>query len=93
MARIFSGRRLRERRLAAGLKAEQLALGINRSVWTVHQYERGSACPSAPILGAIADELSCSIDDLYGDPVREVIAAEATPAAAENLLRSGGDQR
>lgn len=65
MARQFSGARLRAARLTAGLKAEQLAVGIDRSVYSVHQYERGVAAPSAPVLGALADVLGCRIDDLY----------------------------
>lgn len=65
MARSFSGSHLRERRQAAGLKPEQLACRIGRSVFTVHQYERGIARPSAAILGALADQLNCAVDDLF----------------------------
>lgn len=72
MARTFSGARLRQARLAAGFKPEQLAVRIDRSVYSVHQYERGIAFPSAPVLGALADVLRCRIDDLYATPVEAV---------------------
>lgn len=77
MARTFSGRRLRETRLAAGLKPEQLALRIDRSVYSIHQYERGVMVPSAEVLGRLADTLGVAIDDLYEHPAA---VADAVPA-------------
>ncbi|MFI5931283.1 helix-turn-helix domain-containing protein [Actinoplanes sp. NPDC051494] len=74
VARTFSGPQLRARRVAAGLRPEQLALRIDRSVFSVHQYERGTAHPSVPVLGALADQLGCSIDDLFA---REAVASGA----------------
>jgi len=74
MARKFSGRQLRDARLAAGLKIEHLALRIDRSVFTISQYERGHVQPPAGILGAIADALGCTVDDLYA---REAVASVA----------------
>lgn len=74
VARKFSGQRLREHRLAAGLKPEQLALLIDRSVWTYFEYERGKTMPAVSTLGAIADQLGCSVDDLY---VREAAVPDA----------------
>lgn len=71
MTRTFSGQRLREHRIAAGLKPEALAPRINRSVFTIHQYERGVALPSVPVLGALADVLNVSVDDFF---VREAVA-------------------
>jgi transcriptional regulator with XRE-family HTH domain len=65
MARHFSGALLRERRLAAGLKPEQLAFHVGRTVFSVHQYERGTATPSAKILAACADTLDCSVEDFF----------------------------
>lgn len=67
MARQFSGARLRAARLHAGLRPEQLALTIGRSVFSVYGYERGDL-PSVPVLGAIADSLGCATDDLYDRP-------------------------
>lgn len=75
--RQFSGRRCREARLAAGLKPEQLALCIDRSVYSVHQYERNSQVPSATVLAAIADTLNITMDSLLVDreAVADVVAA------------------
>jgi transcriptional regulator with XRE-family HTH domain len=75
MPRTYSSRRLRQARLAAGLKPERLALLIDRSVWSIHQYERGTVTPPAPVLGQLADQLGCSVDDFF---VREAV----TPGAA-----------
>jgi transcriptional regulator with XRE-family HTH domain len=65
--RTFSGARLRQQRIAASLKPEQLALAIDRSVYAVHEYERGRANPSADVLGALADTLDCPVDAFYTD--------------------------
>lgn len=73
MARSFSGEKLRAHRVAAGFKPEALAPRINRSVFTVHQYERGVALPSVPVLGALADVLGVSVDDFF---VREAVASD-----------------
>lgn len=67
MARTFSGSRLREHRLQAGLSPERLALLSECSVYSVHELERGRRCPSANALGRLADALDCSIDALYVD--------------------------
>lgn len=74
MARMFSGQRLREVRLAAGQSPERLALNIERSVYSVHEYERGRARPSANVLGALADALACPVDALFAD---EAVLADA----------------
>lgn len=74
MIRTFSGKYLRERRLAAGLRPEQLAIAVDRSVYSILRYERGTADPSSATLGALADCLKCSIDDFYA---REGVADAA----------------
>ena len=74
MPRTFSGQQLRDLRRAAGLKPEQLALSIGRSVFSVHQYERGTAQPSVPVLARLADQLGASIDDFF---VREAVSGAA----------------
>ena len=38
---------------------------VDRSVWSIHGYERAVGTPSADVIGALADALDCSIDDLY----------------------------
>lgn len=75
MARSFSGQLIRTRRIAAGLKPEQLALRIDRSVWSVLQYERGVVLPPAPVLGSLADQLGCSVDDFFALEAVSVDAA------------------
>jgi DNA-binding XRE family transcriptional regulator len=75
MARTLSSQRLRDARLAAGYKPEQLALRIDRSVWSIHQYERGTVTPPAPVLGALADALNCTVDDFYATQAVSVDAA------------------
>lgn len=65
MPRKFSGPRLREARRAAGLTADQLAQRIGRNMWTVYQYEKATAVPSVPTLGAIADVLNVTTDSLF----------------------------
>ena len=63
--RRFSGRRLREKRIAARLKPEQLGLRVDRSVYSIHQYERETALPSVSVLAALSAALGCPIDDLF----------------------------
>lgn len=65
MPRNFSGQRLRSARIAKDLKPEALALRVNRSVYSIHEYERGRALPSVPVLAALALVLDTSIDDLF----------------------------
>lgn len=67
MARMFSGLRLREARLAAGLKPEQLAVRIDRSVWAIHQYERGTAQPSTNALVGLSDVLGTPLDTFFAE--------------------------
>lgn len=67
MARKFSGSRLRAQRVAAGLSPEQLALRIDRSVYSVHVYEQGRARPSVGVLGSLADCLDCPVDAFFAE--------------------------
>lgn len=74
MARKFSGTLLKERRKAKGLKPEQLALRVDRSVFAVHQWERGVCNPAAAVLGTLADTLDCTVDDFYASDEAKVVA-------------------
>jgi transcriptional regulator with XRE-family HTH domain len=65
MARRFSGQQLRERRLAAGVEVERLALEIHRSAFTIQAYESGRVHPTADLIGAIADALGCDPGDFF----------------------------
>lgn len=69
MARCFSGQRLREARVAAGLKPERLALLVGRSVYSIHEYERGRSLPSVRVLVALSDALDVPVDVLLDETV------------------------
>jgi transcriptional regulator with XRE-family HTH domain len=71
MSRQFSGRRLREARKSRGLPVERVALAVERTAYTINEYEAGRAAPSARTLGRLADVLRCRVDDLF-----EVVASE-----------------
>lgn len=76
MARQFSSHRLRERRQAAGLQREELALLVHRTAGAVYALERGHSLPSVGVLAALADALQCPVDDLFDDiPEPATVAA------------------
>jgi ribosome-binding protein aMBF1 (putative translation factor) len=77
MARYFAPQRLRDARIAAGLSPERLALAVERSVFVVHDYERGRALPSVTVLGRLAHVLAVPIDDLFATSDEEVGAGAA----------------
>lgn len=72
MARMFSGRRARDRRDAAGVPVELAALTVQRSAYSVHEYEMGRVTPPTPVLAQLADLYGCTIDDFF-----EVVTADA----------------
>ncbi len=73
MARMFSGRRFREVRVAAGVPTEQLALDLGRSSYSIHEYERGRVVPPVNVLSQAAFVLGCTVDDfLVEDEVARV---------------------
>jgi transcriptional regulator with XRE-family HTH domain len=61
----FSPRILREKRYAAGMRQERLAVESDLSVYSVVGYERGRWVPRADSLDALAHALGCPIDDLF----------------------------
>lgn len=71
MARCFNGQRLRDARIAAHLRPEQLALIVGRSVFTVHAYERGDIHPPINVLAQVAQVLGRSVDDFLAEEVVE----------------------
>jgi DNA-binding XRE family transcriptional regulator len=73
--REFSGQRLRKLRLTAGLKPEHIAIRIDRSTYSVREYELGRVTPSTEIVGKLADLFDCPVDDLF-------IATDAPMGAA-----------
>ena len=66
--------RIKELRIAAGLKQSELAnlLGVNQSA--VANWESGNRWPLASKLPAIAAALGCTISDLYEPGEQEVEA-------------------
>lgn len=72
MARTFSGRQLRETRRAAGIRTEALALAVERSAYTINEYEGGRVIPSLPVALKLADALGCDLDALLAseEPAR-----------------------
>lgn len=75
MARHVSGRRLREARKSAGISAEQLAISVGRSAYSIHEYELGRVTPGTAVLIAIADTLGRPIDDLLDETEETASAA------------------
>lgn len=60
----FSPVLLRERRHAAGLSQEQMAVAIGRCYASIRNYERGYA-PPAEVLAKLAQHLGCEVADFF----------------------------
>ncbi len=63
--RKFSGQKVAEARKSRGLRHEHLAVTLNRTASTLARYESGAILPTADLVGALADALEVSVDDLY----------------------------
>lgn len=72
-AAAFSRQRLRQAREAAGLSQERLARRIDRSTFTVIDYERGRARPSLEVLPALALALGVAVDALFESRITDAI--------------------
>lgn len=70
MPRAFSGPRLRDQRLLAGVSVHQLAARVGRTCWSVYAYERGQAQPPLPVADAIADALGLPLDRFLADDMK-----------------------
>jgi len=68
--RQFSGPRLRAERHRVGLSAEQVGVLVQRSSWTVYQYENGRAHPPLPVALALADLLGTPLERLLVDDLK-----------------------
>ena len=66
----FSGDVLRERREAAHLQREALALRVGRSAQTIALYELGAVSPPVEILSRLADALECVPGDFFAEVER-----------------------
>ena len=86
MARHFSGRRLRESRKAAGISIELLAIAIERSGYSIHEYERGRVTPPITVIAAIALPLSVI-------PAFWALDAAGRPPGAASTVRSVWSKR
>lgn len=80
------GRRIRERRIAAGLTLEQLATAVDRAPSQVSAIENGKREPRLPLLRAFAEALSVPVDDLLRDEAPSERAA--LEIAVERAQRS-----
>lgn len=69
MPRVYSGTRVRAMRKAAGPRVEHVAIHLDRSVYTVLEYEHGRVIPPTPVLAALADLYGCSTDDFFEEAV------------------------
>lgn len=63
--RRFSGARLNQARVHAGMRKEELAYRSDCSHAALHSYELGRTVPGANVLARMADALAISIDDLF----------------------------
>lgn len=61
------GRRIRERRLALGMKLEQLAAAVDRAPSQLSAIENGKREPRLPLLRALAQALESTVDELLID--------------------------
>jgi transcriptional regulator with XRE-family HTH domain len=65
----FNGARLRELRLGAGLRREDLAVTLRCSARSVANWETGLSRPRVDDAGLIAHALSVGVEELYAEPV------------------------
>lgn len=72
MARSFSGRRLRDARIAAGKRPERLALDVDRSVYSINEYETERVTPPLSVALKLAAALGCALDDLLTEETARV---------------------
>ena len=54
-------------RVEADLSSERLALQTERSVYSIHEYERERVCPPLDVAARLASALGCTVDDLLED--------------------------
>lgn len=85
------GNKIKELRLAKGLKTKELAdlIGVDQS--TISKIETDKALPSLPTLESICDVLDVSLQDIFTDPesnlAREIAAPYSLESEAEKVLK------
>ena len=75
------GRRIKERRNAAGITQRVLAERMGVAVQTVQNWERGSRTPTIPVLIAIAAAIGVPAVDLFAGAVDDPSATPTTDTA------------
>lgn len=80
MARSFSGPRLRDQRMLAGVTVAELASHIGRSTWCLYDYETGRSQPPVSVADSLADALGIRLDVLLADDGPAVRRPEAVAA-------------
>lgn len=86
----FAPQQLRQARRAAGLTAQELAILIDASVFTVYAWETGRSVPPCPQLSAIADALGCRLVDFFSEqPSTEGTSEFGRSQAARAVPASG----
>jgi len=74
----FSGKRLKEIRKAAGVKAEDLAQAVGVSRPTISHWERGKVIPTNENFYLIAKFFNCSTDEFEDNAANEVAKNEVS---------------
>jgi transcriptional regulator with XRE-family HTH domain len=64
-AATFSGHRLNARRVAVGMRRENLAAALGCTYGIVARWEQGNTAPSAVYLMRLCAVLSCAVEDLF----------------------------
>lgn len=71
---------LKRRRLLAGLKAEAVAIAVDRTKETIVSYELGRVVPPMPVLLTLCDLYGCDPADVFV-PVDDTAAHDAMVAS------------
>ena len=71
----FSGERLKEQRLAAGVRRERLAADVDRSLETIKRYEYNMTTPPEAIVNGLAHTLGVSPLAFYDTDPGDLVSA------------------
>ena len=85
---VSFGRRVRDRRLAAGISQQELGRRSHMREWFIGEIERGTSNPSLESMALVADALECNLTDLLSqgdEPSSVVILADDLRRAQEAL--------
>lgn len=89
MANQNFGERIKKRRIAIGMSADDLGKRVNKSKATIYRYENGDIenMPSG-IIGPFAKALGISPDDLLGISPAQSTSNEFTEPSEENIYKN-----